>query len=191
VTEKLTSPGPFHRARVALVATLFLAALAASACGTQDDSQEGLAPLHQGTGPTGGGHQLPVSVDPMIANLDPDLLDAFRAAAHDALADGVRLSITSGWRSRAHQQRLFDEAVRKYGSEQEALRWVSTPDTSAHVTGDAIDVGPTDADDWLVRHGSRYGLCQVFANEMWHFELATTPGGSCPDLLPDSSYRSR
>lgn len=95
--------------------------------------------------------------------------------------------ITSGWRSRAHQ-RLFAEAVSRYGGEQEALRYVSTPDTSAHVTGDAVDIGPTDADDWLSRHGADYGLCQVFANEIWHFELATTPGGSCPDMLPDSSY---
>ena len=28
---------------------------------------------------------------------------------------------------------------------------------------------PTDADDWLIQHGSDYGLCQTYANEMWHF----------------------
>jgi hypothetical protein len=57
------------------------------------------------------------------------------------------------------------------------------------VTGDAVDIGPTDADDWLIQHGSTYGLCQIFANELWHFELATTPGGDCPALLADGSYR--
>jgi hypothetical protein len=57
------------------------------------------------------------------------------------------------------------------------------------VTGDAVDIGPQEADAWLVEHGAAYGLCQIFANEAWHFELATTPGGVCPDLLPDGSYR--
>ncbi len=122
-------------------------------------------------------------------HLDPDLLAAVEAAAHDAQQDGVTLVITSGWRSRAHQQRLLDEAVTKYGSEEAARRFVSTPDSSAHVTGDAVDIGPTAADDWLSRHGAAYGLCQVFANEIWHFELATTPGGQCPEMYPDSSYR--
>jgi D-alanyl-D-alanine carboxypeptidase len=124
-----------------------------------------------------------------VRNLDPDLLAALEDAAHDAADDGVTLVVTSGWRSRSHQERLFAEAVRRYGSEEEASRYVSTPDTSAHVTGDAVDVGPRDADAWLSRHGSAYGLCQVFANEVWHYELATSPGGSCPEMLPDGSYR--
>jgi LAS superfamily LD-carboxypeptidase LdcB len=128
---------------------------------------------------------------PTIGNLDPDLLDAIRAAARAAQDDGVRMVVTSGWRSRVHQQRLYAEAVSEYGSELEARRYVATPDTSAHVTGDAVDLGPTDADDWLRQHGADYGLCQIFANEIWHFELATTPGGRCPEMLPDSSYRNR
>ena len=41
-------------------------------------------------------------------------------------------------------------------------------------------IGPTDADDWVNRHGNKFGLCQTLANEIWHFELATTPGGTCP-----------
>ena len=126
---------------------------------------------------------------PTIGNLDPDLLHALQAAGRDARDDGVGMLVTSGWRSRAHQQRLFTEAVSKYGSEEEALRYVSTPDTSAHVTGHAVDIGPTDADYWLIQHGADYGLCQIFANEIWHFELATTPGGECPEMYADSSAR--
>ena len=110
-----------------------------------------------------------------------------RALAGSGAISGVLT--TSGWRSRAHQQRLFDEAVSTYGSVPEALRYVATPDTSAHVTGDAVDIGPTDAAVWLGEHGSAYGLCQIFANEIWHFELATTQGGRCPDMFPDGSYR--
>lgn len=81
---------------------------------------------------------------------------ALQTAARDALDDGVRLTVTSGWRSRAHQERLSAEGVIRYGNE-EASRWVSTPDSSAHVTGDAVDIGPTDAADWLY---------QTFANEI-------------------------
>jgi hypothetical protein len=125
-----------------------------------------------------------------INHLDPDLLAAVQKAALSARRDGVALHITSGWRSRAHQQRLLDQAVAQYGSLQAALRWVSTPDTSAHVRGEAVDVGPEAADTWLEQHGATWGLCRVFANEIWHFELATKPGGACPALLPDSSYRA-
>jgi D-alanyl-D-alanine carboxypeptidase len=55
------------------------------------------------------------------------------------------------------------------------------------VTGDAVDIGPTDADSWLQQHGDRYGLCQTYANEMWHFELATEPGGTCPPGKEDAA----
>jgi LAS superfamily LD-carboxypeptidase LdcB len=106
------------------------------------------------------------------------------------LDDGVRLTVTSGWRSKAHQQRLFAEGVVRYGSEEDASRWVSTPDNSAHVTGDAVDIGPTDAAEWLSQHGAEYGLCQTFANEIWHYELTVTMVGRCPEMLPDSSYRN-
>jgi hypothetical protein len=119
--------------------------------------------------------------------VDPALMAAYRAASRDAAADGVELKITSGRRTRAHQQRLFDEAVAKYGSRAEAARWVASPETSAHVRGDALDIGPTDGAIWLGEHGSTYGLCRVYANEIWHFELLTTPGGGCPALLPDGS----
>jgi LAS superfamily LD-carboxypeptidase LdcB len=124
-----------------------------------------------------------------LERLDADLLAAVLAASEDAEADGVDLRVTSGWRSRAHQERLFEEALVKYGSAEEANRWVASPDSSAHVTGDAVDIGPTDAALWVGQHGAAYGLCQTFANEMWHFELATTPGGACPEMLADGSVQ--
>ena len=37
--------------------------------------------------------------------------------------------------------------------------------------GDAVDLGPAAARSWLAEHGARYGLCRVYANEPWHFEL--------------------
>lgn len=126
---------------------------------------------------------------PAAHALDPALRAAVREAGRDARADGVEFHITSGWRSRAHQQRLLDEAIEAYGSREEALRYVATPDDSAHVRGAAVDIGPTEADSWLMQHGSDYGLCQIFANEIWHYELATEPGGTCPAPLADGTSR--
>jgi hypothetical protein len=192
VTDNSTSPRSSRRPRCPLAATLLVVAISALGCGATERTPQGLTNVRSDGDQLANGNQGTPFNDnrPTIGNLDPDLLDAIRAAARDAQDDEVELVITSGWRSRAHQQRLFDEAVSRYGSEQEARRYVSTPDASAHVTGDAVDIGPTDADDWLSQHGADYGLCQIFANEIWHFELATTPGGQCPEMLPDSSYRS-
>ncbi|MEU7820658.1 M15 family metallopeptidase [Catellatospora sp. NPDC049133] len=123
---------------------------------------------------------------PAVDNLDPDLRRAIRQAAADARRDGVEVLINSGWRSRSHQQHLLDEAVAQDGPEEAGKR-VNTPDRSTHVTGKAIDVGPQRADRWLQRNGAAYGLCQVYANEIWHFELTTVPGRPCPPQLPDAS----
>ena len=54
----------------------------------------------------------------------------------------------------AYQEQLLDEAVSEYGSEEEAARWVATPETSPHVSGDAVDIGPADATAWLSEHGA-------------------------------------
>lgn len=107
---------------------------------------------------------------PGVANLDPDLLSALRRAAARAAADGVTFFVDSGWRSPQYQAQLFDEAVATYGSAAEAVRWVATPATSGHVSGDAADLGHADAIAWLSVHGAQFGLCQVYRNEPWHYE---------------------
>ncbi|MFI5610694.1 M15 family metallopeptidase [Amycolatopsis sp. NPDC051903] len=124
---------------------------------------------------------------PAVSNLDPGLLKAVQHAATDARQRGIVFKVTSGWRSKAYQQRLLDEGVEKYGSLEAARQYVNTPEKSTHVTGKAVDLGPTDADDWLIRHGDDYGLCQAYANELWHFELLTTPGGRCPAPMPNAA----
>jgi D-alanyl-D-alanine carboxypeptidase len=129
---------------------------------------------------------------PGVAKLDPALVGALRQAATDAADDGVEFVVDSGWRSPAYQEQLLDEAVLKYGSEEEAARWVATPNTSAHVSGDAVDIGPSGAAAWLSEHGAPYGLCQIYANEPWHYELrprATDHG--CPAMYDDSTHDPR
>lgn len=125
---------------------------------------------------------------PGVANLDADLLDALRDAATDAADEGIELDVNSGWRSSRYQAQLFRAAVSEYGSEREAARWVATPETSAHVSGDAVDIGPSAAAAWLAEHGARYGLCQVYRNEAWHYELRpTATDRGCPPMYADSA----
>ena len=112
---------------------------------------------------------------PGVANLDPDLLGALRQAATDAANDGVEFVVDSGWRSPEYQDQLLREAVSEYGSEAEAARWVATAETSPHVSGDAVDIGPSDATAWLSEHGAEYGLCQIYSNEPWHSNCAPKP----------------
>lgn len=124
---------------------------------------------------------------PAIAGLQADLRTALQSAARDAQAQGVEIWVTSGRRTTAYQKRLLEEAVKRYGSLEEAHRYVASPETSSHVTGHAVDIGPTDAADWMIRKGAAYGLCQTYANEMWHFELQTTSGGTCPTPRSDAA----
>jgi LAS superfamily LD-carboxypeptidase LdcB len=129
---------------------------------------------------------------PAVANLDPALLGALRQAATDAAGDGVEFFVNSGWRAREYQEQLLDEAVSEYGSREEAAQWVATPNTSPHVSGDAVDIGHSDATAWLSEHGAEYGLCQIYRNEPWHYELrpeATSRG--CPPMYADPTHDPR
>ena len=129
---------------------------------------------------------------PGVANLDPALLGALRRAATDAADDGVEFFVDSGWRSPEYQEQLLRQAVSKYGSSEEAARWVATPETSAHVSGDAVDIGRSDATAWLSDHGAGYGLCQIYGNEPWHYELRPDAvDHGCPPMYADPTHDPR
>jgi len=129
---------------------------------------------------------------PAVSRLDPALLGALRAAARDASDHGLELAVTSGWRSEQYQERLFEQAVSKYGSAAKAARWVARPGTSVHEEGRAVDIGPDDAARWLSEHGAAYGLCQVYANEPWHYELRPDAvDHGCPSTYADPTHDPR
>jgi zinc D-Ala-D-Ala carboxypeptidase len=129
---------------------------------------------------------------PGVAKLNSDLLGALRRAATDAAHDGVEFVVDSGWRSPEYQERLLREAISKYGSEAEAMRWVATPNTSAHVKGDAVDIGPSRAAGWLSEHGAAYGLCRIYGNEPWHYELRPEAiAHGCPAMYADPTHDPR
>jgi zinc D-Ala-D-Ala carboxypeptidase len=129
---------------------------------------------------------------PGVANLDPDLLGVLRQAATDAADDGVEFRVDSGWRSPEYQDQLLREAISEYGSEEEAARWVATAETSPHVSGDAVDIGHSDATAWLSEHGAEYGLCQIYSNEPWHYELRPEASDhGCPPMYADPTHDPR
>ena len=129
---------------------------------------------------------------PGVADLDSALLRALRQAATEAAADGVEFNVDSGRRSPEYQEHLRQEAVSKYGSEAEAARWVATPDTSPHVSGDAVDIGPSAATAWLSAHGAEYGLCPIYDNEPWHYELRPEAiDRGCPRTYADPTHDPR
>lgn len=196
---------------VALTAVLGAQTSPGSSSATAPPSAGGTSVQHPDHSPRGSSHADPprsegdvpdgavdgrlpaaVTVDderfPALTRLDP----ALREAATEASADGATFLVTSGWRSRAYQQQLLDEAFDTDGSQEEAARWVDTPDTSPHVTGDAVDLGPEAATRWLGERGARYGLCRVYVNEPWHHELrpdAVEHG--CPAPYPDPTHDPR
>jgi D-alanyl-D-alanine carboxypeptidase len=129
---------------------------------------------------------------PAVANLDPSLRRALRQAALGAAKDGIEIVVNSGWRSREYQRQLLRYAVAKYRSEKEAVRWVATPDTSSHVSGDAVDIGPSRATAWLSKHGAQYRLCQIYRNEPWHYELRREAiNDGCPSKYADPRHDPR
>jgi hypothetical protein len=127
------------------------------------------------------------TANPVIGRLDPALLAAVQKATDAAAAQGVTVRINSGWRSAGFQQRLFDDAVQTYGSAELAAQFVASPQTSMHVQGRAVDVGGPDAAAWMAANGSRFGLCQIYANELWHYELTADAAGNCAPMRPNAA----
>lgn len=124
-----------------------------------------------------------------VIDSNPLLLSRFEAARVAAEAEGVHLYITSGFRTRERQAELFENAIKKYGSESEAAKWVLPPAYSHHPQGLALDInypGDPDGAKWLENNGYRFGLCRVYANEWWHFEGVIAPGEKCPAMAENA-----
>ena len=126
------------------------------------------------------------TANPIVGWIDPALLGAVQRAARAAQAEGIEMRISSGWRTKGFQQRLFADGIQRYGSLEAAKEFVASPEKSNHVTGTAVDIAPVEADLWLIANGPRFGLCQIYANEIWHFELAAVDG-RCPPLKPNAA----
>jgi hypothetical protein len=59
------------------------------------------------------------------------------------------------------------------------------------VAGEAADLS-SDASAWLSEHAAAYGLCQIYANESWHFELRPEAvDNGCPAMYADPTHDPR
>ena len=85
-------------------------------------------------------------------------------------ASGGRLKVNSGYRSYQKQAELYAAALKKYGSEQAARKWVAPPGKSKHNHGIAADLGGDL--DWARANAARFGLHFPMSWEPWHVELA-------------------
>lgn len=108
-----------------------------------------------------------------------------------------KLGIYSGARSVERQAELWQEALKKYGSAEEARKWVAPPGNSEHNHGNAADLSfngtslanaPDDVVKWLHDNAGQYGLKFPLGNENWHIEDDGTRGGKpsttvAPDVI--------
>ena len=137
-------------------------------------------------------------VDPKLAGMRADFqasLAGFITAAREA---GHDIKLQSGVRTTERQAELFAAAVRKYGSEAEARKWVAPPGRSYHEKGTAADLnyagagmrGDTtaaqSAREWAHANASRFGLSFPLGNEAWHVEPADQRGAP-KDGDPDTT----
>lgn len=115
-----------------------------------------------------------------MSGLDPAFSAAlermFSAAPTDIQGN---LRVNSAYRSPEVQAGLWDDALAKYGSPEEARKWVAPPGKSQHNHGNAADLKYLDptAKAWAHENASKYGLSFPLGNEDWHIELATARGG--------------
>jgi hypothetical protein len=123
--------------------------------------------------------------------INPLVLARFLSAQAAAKAEGITMTIDSGYRTVERQDYLFQRALKQYKTPEEATKWVLPKDVSRHPWGLALDVNlnhDKSGASWLEANGATFGLCRVYENEWWHFEPLIAPGGICPPLLPDASH---
>ena len=124
-------------------------------------------------------------------SLRPDVEKALREMARASQKDGVRLLVSSTYRSYEYQENLFNYWVKVDGLE-EAERESARPGTSQHQLGVAIDFGSitddfgdTEMGRWIYRNGGKFGWSLSFPKlyedvtgyrwESWHFRYIGVP----------------
>ena len=116
---------------------------------------------------------------------------------HTARDEGIWLIPTSAFRGFDRQQELFENQVKRRGSEEEAAKLSAPPGYSEHHTGYAVDLAdghfpgaefsPTFADTdtykWLQKNAEKFGFelsfplnnAQGVSFEPWHWRFIDSP----------------
>ena len=124
-----------------------------------------------------------------MSGLDPTFSAAIMDLYNDAPEDiRNQLSLISGYRSVDHQARLYENALKKYGSPEAARKWVAPPGNSRHNYGLAVDFGygTPAAKEYVHNVAQNYGLHFPMSWEDWHIEPIGADGGRVP--LGNSGY---
>lgn len=115
----------------------------------------------------------------------PEAYSALNEMAQAALNEGIRLLVSSAYRSYSYQENLFNYWVSVDGLE-EAERESARPGTSQHQLGTAVDFGSISDDfdktqmgQWIYKNAADYGWSLSFPKgyedvtgyrwECWHF----------------------
>ncbi|HAO30614.1 MAG TPA: peptidase M15 [Treponema sp.] len=118
-------------------------------------------------------------------SLRPEAYHALEELSRAALADGIKLMVSSTYRSYSYQERLFARYVAQDGEEL-AERYSARPGTSQHQLGVAVDFGSITDDwgdtkmgKWVYNNAAKYGWSLSFPQgyedvtgymwECWHF----------------------
>ena len=121
----------------------------------------GAAPAGGSTGPVGGASGN--LVDRGGKKIDSSIAANFDAMVAAAKKDGVDLKITSGHRTRAEQEKLYQAYLNGTGN------LAAKPGTSNHEKGQAIDFTNTKgAWAWLAKNAEKFGFKNL-KGEPWHY----------------------
>ncbi|MBO6218176.1 MAG: M15 family metallopeptidase [Treponema sp.] len=118
-------------------------------------------------------------------SLRPESYAALEELSRAALADGIKLMVSSTYRSYKYQEGLFNRYVKQDGLEL-AERYSARPGTSQHQLGMAIDFGSITDDwgdtkmgKWVYQNAAEHGWSLSFPQgyedvtgymwECWHF----------------------
>ncbi len=136
--------------------------------------------------------RVPLATAPGAAKLRPDAAAALESMFAAAAANGIELTMVSGYRSYQDQAATYNHWVAVHGSQQRADGVSARPGYSEHQTGLAFDVGQlngactlqpcfrdTPAGQWMDEHAHRYGYIKRYPSgqthvtgfqpESWHF----------------------
>jgi hypothetical protein len=125
-----------------------------------------LGPAADLTFATGGGYSGPLETR-QGERMRPDVALAFDRMEAAARADGVALTINSGFRSDAEQAVLWNR--------HPDPKWVARPGTSLHRNATELDLGPPSAYGWLAANATRFHFIQRYDWEPWHFGFTLNP----------------
>lgn len=115
---------------------------------------------------SGGGYGGPL-VYRAGEGMRPDVAAAYDRMARASGAEGVTLTVVSGFRSDAEQAALF--------AAHPDPTWVAPPGRSLHRCATELDLGPAAAYAWLAANASRFGFLQRYSWEAWHYGFVAGP----------------